>query len=90
MPHYKVGKGENYRAYIMDTLRLMWDAEVVMFTLTDIASWAGLPNTTVLREVLDGLVLSGWLSVEAKELRAGRSARTYVLRSAVWLLPPQE
>jgi len=81
---YSVGKGVNYERYVMLTLRTMYEAEVMKFTAKDVASWGGLPVTSSIRNVLDKLVKRGWLSVEPKELRSGRSVTVYNLSSAVW------
>jgi hypothetical protein len=87
MAHYKVGKKARYSAYLLETLRLMWDADVTHFAVTDVAEWSGLPNTTSMREWLDALVLSGWLSVEPAELRPRAHPRIYSLSSVVWYVP---
>jgi len=81
---YPVGKGANYEKYVMMTLRTMYEADVVKFTVKDVASWGGLPVTTSMRDILDQLVKRGWLGVEPQELREGRRAVVYNLSSCVW------
>ena len=84
MGKYAVGKGVSYERYVMLTLRTMYEADVVKFTVKDVASWGGLPVTNSMRTVLDSLVKRGWLAVEPQELREGRRERVFNLSSCVW------
>jgi len=68
----------------MDTLRTMYEAEIEYFTLKEFCSWAGLPRSVTMTEILDRLVQRGWLAVEAQELRTGRKGKVFSLKSAVW------
>lgn len=81
---YKVGRGGAYERYLMDTLRVMYEAQIEYFTVREFCSWAGLPRSVTMTEILDALVKRGWLSVEAQELRTGRKGKVYSLKSAVW------
>jgi DNA-binding PadR family transcriptional regulator len=81
---YRVGKGKSYEKYVMMTLRTMYEAEVMRFTVKELASWGGLPVTQSMRDTLDALVKRGWLGVEPQELREGRRATVYTLSSCVW------
>lgn len=90
MPHYKVGKGNNYDAYVYEGLRLMYEAGISYFTVADLASWCGLPVGVSMRRYLDFLVLEGSLSVAPPQMVAQHGARTYNLNSVAWfgVVPP--
>lgn len=84
MGKYPVGKGDNYERYVMLTLRTMYEADVMKFTVRELASWGGLQPSRSMYETLEKLVKRGWLSLEPQELRSGRRAAVYNLSSAVW------
>ncbi len=84
MAKYNVGKGEKYREYGMETLRVMYAAGITTFTVGDFAQWSGLPRTGSAKDLLDSLVKRGWLAVEPQELRLGKPATVYTLQNAVW------
>lgn len=85
MPKFKVGKGKRYEVYVCETLAVMYEANVIYFTLSELASWAGLPRSVALQRTCDKLVLDGWLSVAPREIGYAQRARTYCLQSPVWL-----
>lgn len=78
------GKGKNWERYGMETLQTMYAAGVEYFTIAEFCSWSGLSRSATVVQFLQALVLRGWLSVEADELRSGRSGKTFSLKSAVW------
>lgn len=84
MANYKVGKGANYERYVLLTLRTMYEADVVYFTVAEVCSWGGIPVNGAVRHVLDQMVKRGWLSIEPRELRRNSHATTYYMGSAVW------
>jgi DNA-binding PadR family transcriptional regulator len=81
---YKAGKGKNYQDYGMETLRVMYEAGIIKFTVADFSQWSGLPATGSAKQLLDNLVKRGWLAVEPQELRDGKPKTVYNLASAVW------
>lgn len=84
MAKYKVGKGKHYEDYCMSVLRVMYEADIVKFSLGQFVDWAGLAPTSTAKRFLDKLVIRGWLSVEPQELRDGRHKTVYVIQSVVW------
>lgn len=90
MPKYLVGKSHNYRQYLYEALKVMYQAGIVYFTLDDLASWSGLPVTVSMRKYCDYLALEGSLIVAAPQMVADRRGRMYNLNSLAWfgVVPP--
>jgi len=90
VPYYRVGKSHNYRQYLYETLKLMYQAGVVYFTIADLSSWSGLPVSSAMRGYCDFLALEGSLIVAAPQMVADRRGRTYNLNSLAWfgVVPP--
>lgn len=84
MRRYNVGKGLAYENYVLESLRVMYEAGMVYFSLRDLADWAGLPSSGNLRRICDRLVLEGRLSVAAPGMFAKKAGRTYNLNSVAW------
>lgn len=84
MGKYKVGKARNYQRYLYECLSTMYDAGVVYFTISELATWAGLPISSSMRRYCDTLALEGSLMVAPPVMVAPGAGRTYNLNSVAW------